>query len=388
MFSWLNRNIIALSFASLFADLSHEMATAVLPAFLLSIGGSAAILGFIEGIADASVSFIKIYSGWYSDKLGKRKSFTALGYFFAMIGIGAYAFATSWYQILCGRLIARVGKGVRDPARDALIVESSKKGYYGRAFGFQRALDTIGAIVGPLFAYILLIHYFSLPTILFWAFIPSIIPVLIIIAFVKNAPIIPQKHFLLESFKELPRSFKQLLIAVGVFNLGKFAISLMILRATQLLSITQGSFSGTKWGILLYVWLSIFYASFSYPVGFFADKLGKKSFLMCGFFLTGIVALGFAYNTNNLIYFGLLFALSGISYAITDGLLKSFAADFLPPHLHGTGYGSLAMIEGVGNFFSSTLVGFLWTNSSPLVGFSYASICCFMGMILLIRVKK
>lgn len=172
-FPWLTRNIAALGIVSFFSDISSEMATAILPIFLVSIGGTAATLGIIEGVSDASISLMKIWAGWYSDAIGKRKPFATVGYILTAIGVGLFSVTFNWYQVLAARLVSWLGKGVREPARDALMVESTQPQYYGRMFGFHRMMDTLGAIIGPLMAF-MLIKFMPLRSIFLIALIPRL----------------------------------------------------------------------------------------------------------------------------------------------------------------------------------------------------------------------
>jgi len=386
---WLNRNIFAMSLTSFFSDFGHEMATAILPAFLISVGGSAALLGVIEGVADAGVSFMKLLSGWYSDYIDKRKPFAVIGYFLTAVGVGSFFLAFSWIQVLISRVIAWLGRGIREPARDALLVDSTEPKYYGRVFGFHRGMDTLGAIIGPALVF-LLIKSMPLRSIFLVALIPSILSFLIITLFVKeknkisNDP--PMR--LIGSIKLLPSKFRLFLVAVGIFGLGNFADSLLILRATQLLTPVKGVIVAGSLAILLYTLHNVFYAVFSFPIGAAADRIGKKKLLSLGYFLTGVTSLGFIFNTANLVYLGLFFLLAGIAIAITDALERTVAADLLPERLRGTGYGTLATINGIGDLGSSTVVGFLWTAISPVAGFGYGAIMTILGGLLLAIPKK
>jgi len=386
---WLNRNIFAMSLTSFFSDFGHEMATAILPAFLISVGGSAALLGVIEGVADAGVSFMKLLSGWYSDYIGKRKPFAVIGYFLTAVGVGSFFLAFSWIQVLISRVIAWLGRGIREPARDALLVDSTEPKYYGRVFGFHRGMDTLGAIIGPALVF-LLIKSMPLRSIFLVALIPSILSFLIITLFVKeknkisNDP--PMR--LIGSIKLLPSKFRLFLVAVGIFGLGNFADSLLILRATQLLTPVKGVIVAGSLAILLYTLHNVFYAVFSFPIGAAADRIGKKKLLSLGYFLTGVTSLGFIFNTANLVYLGLFFLLAGIAIAITDALERTVAADLLPERLRGTGYGTLVTINGIGDLGSSTVVGFLWTAISPVAGFGYGAIMTILGGLLLAIPKK
>jgi MFS family permease len=380
---WLNKNIFAMGLTSFFSDFGHEMATAILPVFLVFLGGSAALLGLIEGIADASISFMKLVSGWYSDFIGKRKPFAVIGYFLTAIGVGSFALASSWIHVLISRVVAWLGRGTREPARDALLVDSTEPKYYGRVFGFHRGMDTLGAILGPALAFFL-IKFMPLRSIFLVALIPSILAFLTITFFVKEGiKVNKNQRKLVGSVKLLPFKFRLFLIAVGIFGLGNFADSLFILRATQLLTPIKGAILAGSLAILLYLLHNIFYATFSFPIGALADKLGRKRLLSFGYFLTGIVSLGFIFNIKSPIFLGLFFILAGIAIAITDALERTVAADLLPENLRGTGYGTLATVNGIGDFASSAIVGYLWSAISPFFGFGYGALMTIFGGFLL-----
>jgi MFS family permease len=380
---WLNKNIFAMGLTSFFSDFGHEMATAILPVFLVFLGGSAALLGLIEGIADASISFMKLVSGWYSDFIGKRKPFAVIGYFLTAVGVGSFALASSWIHVLISRVVAWLGRGTREPARDALLVDSTEPKYYGRVFGFHRGMDTLGAIVGPALAFFL-IKFMPLRSIFLVALIPSILAFLTITFFVKEGvKMNKNQRQLIGSVKLLPSKFRLFLIAVGIFGLGNFADSLFILRATQLLTPIKGAILAGSLAILLYTLHNIFYAGFSFPIGALADKLGRKRLLSFGYFLTGITSLGFIFNIKSPIFLGLFFILAGIAIAITDALERTVAADLLPENLRGTGYGTLATVNGIGDFASSAIVGYLWSAISPLFGFGYGALMAVLGGFLL-----
>lgn len=374
---------------SFFSDFGHEMATAILPAFLVSVGGSAALLGVIEGIADASISGMKLWSGWYSDYIGKRKPFAVIGYLLTAIGVGSFSLAFSWPHVLLSRVIAWLGRGTREPPRDALLVDSTKPEYYGRVFGFHRGMDTMGAIAGPAIAFFL-IKSMALNSIFLIALIPSALAFLTIAFFVREkrkGNHVERAHFLI-SMKGLPRNFRFFLIAVGVFGLGNFADSMLILRATELLSPASGAVIAGGLAILLYTIHNIFYAAFSFPIGVLADRFGKRKMLVFGYFLTGLSSVGFIFTIGNIFYLGLLFVVAGIAIAITDALERTVAAGLLPENLRGTGYGTLATVNGVGDFASSSVVGFLWTAVSPMAGFGYGAVLCILGAVLLAAIKR
>jgi len=385
---WLNRNVLAMGMTSFFSDFGHEMATAILPAFVVSIGGSAALLGLIEGTADASISFIKLLSGWYSDRFGKRKPFAIVGYGLTAVGVGSLALATSWVHVLISRIVAWSGRGTREPPRDALLVDSTRPAFHGRVFGFHRGMDTLGAIAGPALAYFLVkaLPYHSIFLI---ALIPSLIAFALIFILVRDIKTPPDRsRQFIGSIRQLPSEFRFFLIAVGVFGLGNFADSMLILRATEVLSPVNGAVIAASLAILLYMLHNIFYSVFSFPIGMLADKFGKKKLLAFGYFLTGVSAIGFIWASANLLYLGFFFILAGIAIAITDAIEKTIAADMLPRHLRGTGYGVLATLNGIGDFASSTVAGFLWAGIAPAAGFGYGAFLAFSGAILMVFLRN
>lgn len=384
---WLNCNIVAMGFTSFFSDFGQEMITALLPTFIIAIGGTPALLGIIEGVADASVSFMKIVAGWYSDYSGKRKPWIAAGYLIASCGSALFALAYSWVGVFSARIITRLGKGLRNPARDALLSESVTAESYGRAFGFQRMMDTLGAISGPLLAYMLidLVHeriiFLIASAFVFCAF-------LTVLFFITDlAPKIQAKRTLFADVVSLPSNFVWYLVTAGFFSLGDFAVSLRIMRATQLLTEAQGALAATSTAILLYTLYNIVYAAFSYPVGHLADSIGKKSILCTGYILAGLAALGFMFVDGNIWYLGFLFMLAGSGIAITDPMQRAVAADLLPNGKRGMGYGILSSVQGFGSLISSTMVGLLWTYISPKFGFAYAAVMCLLGAGALMFVK-
>lgn len=380
---WLNKNIIALGFTSLFSDLGHEMTTALLPAFIISIGGSPSILGFIEGCSDAATSFLKIIAGWYSDYTGKRKPIAALGYLTTAFGVGMLTFAKTWPQVFLARIVAWMGKGFRKPARDALLADSIQSDlsseYYGRIYGFHRAMDSIGAIGGPALA-ALLIGYCSLRTTLFISFFPELIALCIILFFVTDSPKKESEpHGLLESVFALPNTFITFLIAVCIFGIGNFAMSLFMLRAIELLTPTHGATAAHGITIMCYALYNLIYAVGSLPLGYLGDLINKRILLASGYALTATTYACFLINPSSVLSIALLFILAGIGVAITDGTERATAAELLPEQVRGTGFGSLSFIQGIGDFASSIMVGVLWTYVSATYGFLYASITCFLG---------
>ncbi len=380
---WLNKNTLMLALASFFSDFGHYMALAIFPAFLASLGTSAALLGLIEGITNSLISFIKIFSGWLSDYTGKRKIFLSFGYFFTALGLGSFIFFFNWYQLV----IAWLGKGMRGPARDALLAGSTNPSAFGSVFGFYRAITMLGAIAGPLCASYFIVRY-TFSFVFLTSCLLSILAFVVILFFVQDVPCKPKKTLILENIHHLPKDFFIFLFAAGVFGLGNFAPSLLIFRTMQLLTPVGGAAWAHGWAISLYAFYSIFCALCSFPLGFLSDKIGKKRMVIAGYLIFSFVAVCLVFEANNIWYLGCLFSLMGISAAITDSLESALAADFLSPDNRGTGYGLLGAVCGVGDFFSSTAVGCLWVFCSPFWGFFYGALLSIFGALILMALPK
>jgi len=379
---WLTRNVFAIGLLSLFSDAGHELTTALLPLFLATFSGSAAALGAIEGLSDAASSVLKLWMSFYSDRIGKRKPILAIGYLVTAM-MGLVGMATAVWQIALIRVVAWMGRGARGPVRDALLSESVPPQAHGRAFGFESALDTVGAIIGPAVA-LSLIGVFTLRHIFLIAFIPGAITVLIVLFILKDIPRKPQPGIrMLGTLQELPRSFWHYVIAVGIFGLGNFAHTLLILRAVSVLSPDYGSVQAGRIAIALYIFHNAVYAAASYPIGALGDRGSKKTLLAIGYALFALMCLGFLVVGASLPGLIALFALAGTYIAVVDSMERALAADLLPLERRATGYGALATVNSFGNLCSSLIVGLLWTHVSAAAGFWYAAVLTLTGAIAL-----
>lgn len=379
---WLSRNVFAIGMLSLFSDMGHELATAVLPLFLASFGGGAAALGAIEGVSDAASSLVKLWMSHYSDRIGKRKPILIAGYLVTAM-MGTFAFVTAWWQILVIRAVAWIGRGARGPVKNALLSESVPPQAHGRAFGFEGAMDTVGAIIGPAIA-LSLVGVIALRHIFLISFIPGAITVLIVIFAVRDFPLLPQPHRTMwSSLSLLPRAYWRYVAAVGIFGLGNFAHTLLVLRAVQLLTPVYGAAKAGRYGIGLYILHNIVYAAVSYPVGSLGDRVDKRRLLSVGYALFGTMCLLFLVNTPSVLYLTFLFILAGVYMGIVDAMERSLAAGYLPLDQRGIGYGALATANSFGDLASSVIVGFLWTNVSYTAGFLYAAILTLLGAMAL-----
>ncbi|MGC2310332.1 MAG: MFS transporter [Candidatus Babeliaceae bacterium] len=389
--SWLNKNILGFGIASLLSDMGHEMAIAILPAFLITLVGPASapkLLGIISGASDAAASFFKIFSGMLSDRLQLRKPFIVIGYAVEGIFVGILGFAHSWKVILWDKTIAWLGKGMREPARDAFIVESIDPQFYGRAFGFHRAMDTIGAIIGPLLGF-LLVSFVSLKTLFLLTLLPSLGSMLAIIFLTTEEKKNPVKKTFeltaLGQLKAMPRSFLYFAFVMLIFGCGNFNKMLIMLHAQNMLRMGNNFVTTTGFVLLLYTLFSIARSIAEYIIGFLSDFFGRIYLLaFVGFGLFGVVCLLMMLPFKALSFYILIFVLAGISTAAVTALEKAYAADLLPEQIRGTGYGFLQMIDGIGDLISSIIVGFLWSAISPLLGFTYAALLSFISLVLLL----
>jgi MFS family permease len=386
---WLNRTVLGIALASLFSDWSHEIATAVLPAFLGSLGVAAAWLGMIEGVSDGLSSFAKLGSGFYTDGLPRRKPIAIAGYLVTTLATAAFSLATSAWHVLIARATAWLGRGVRTPVRKALLAAAIDPSEYGRAFGFERAMDTVGAIAGPLTALWLLA---ALPGNYRLVFAITLLPGLIaagLIGFVveetQRAPV-PHASFG-ERFRLLPKAYRQFLLAAGIFGAGAFAHTLLILLATQRLTESLGAAGAASVAVALYVLHNVFYAGFSYLGGWLADRFPKKLLLSGGYALAVLMAAGIVLLPVGTGPLALIFVLGGIQVAIEETLEDSFCAELVNPAQHGMAFGVLATVNGIGDFLSSAVVGLLWSAVSPTIAFSYSAVMFFLGALLVLRVR-
>jgi len=384
---WFNRTVFGIGLASLFSDWSHEIATTLLPAFLATMGVAAAWLGIIEGVSDGLSSFAKLASGYYTDRLTRRKPIAVAGYIVTAFGTAAFGLATSAWHVLMARSLAWLGRGVRTPIRKALLAGSVTKETYGRAFGFERMMDTLGAIVGPASAFVLLpLMNYHYPTLFALTLIPGLIAVVLIAFAVKEKERQPVPHVSFsESLRALPPRFRRFLVAVGLFGLGDFAHTLLILLAVQKLTPTLGAAKAAGVATGLYVLHNVLYATFSMVSGWLADRFNKGRVLALGYFLAALMALAIIVLPINVWTLAAIFIIGGVYVAIEETLEDSFCAELVGEEHHGMAFGTLATINGIGDFASSVIVGILWTAFGTSVAFAYSGVLCFIGGALVMR---
>lgn len=399
--NWLNRNTIGMGLTSFFSDACHEMATIILPGFLSTIGAPPSALGIIEGVSDALSSFTKLLGGWISDKFGHRKILATFGYLTTGLSKALFALAVTWHLVFVGRVIAWFGRGFRGPIRDAMLADSVDESQRGKAFGFHRAGDTLGAIIGPILGIILLSHWQHLSiedpskpfrNVFLVTLIPGILSVLSFAIFIQEKR--KEKNHNLKfwiTLKGLPVSFKKYLVGIGMFGIGDFAPTFLILAATTLLTPVYGLVKASLLAGVMYIFRNITYALASFPIGALSDKIKRVYLLSAGYFIAVITIAGFMiafiFNFTNLIFLFFLFGLSGVYIAAEDTLESAITADLISSETRGIGMGVLGSVNGFGDLVSSLLIGFLWTAISPTLGFAVSGILMLFGAFTILFYK-
>jgi MFS family permease len=363
-------NVIVLGIASFLTDVSSEMVYPLLPLYLTSVlGATPAVVGIIEGLAESTAALLRVFAGYFSDRLGERKPLTIAGYAASAIGKFILYLSTTWPLVLFSRLIDRFGKGIRTAPRDALIADSVDPKQRGAGFGLHRALDTFGAVVGVTIAYLLFI---SIKENFTFVFLVSVIPALlgvVVLFFVREKRTSPSSPLprqveghrgeghapwwrnLGAQWNALDARLKAFILVVFLFNLGNSSNEFLLLRSTTLGFDNAGA-------ILLYLAYNIVYAVVSYPAGRLSDRIGRKRLLVAGYLTYGLIYLGFALATHAWLL--PLFALYGVYIAMTDGVEKALVSDLAPMNFRATLIGLHATAVGVGLLPASVLAGFLW----------------------------
>lgn len=400
--SWFNRTVVGAGLTSALGDFCYETTTVILPGFLAVLGIPAAVLGTIEGIADAVASYTKMASGYVADRLGHRKLLVLIGYGLTPVGQVLLALALGWPLILLGRLVSWFGKGLRGPLRDAIVVQAVTADNRGRAFGFHRAMDTVGAVIGPLLGVAVLGWAQALPwddpsgpfrLVLWLSIIPGALAVLAFLTLVKDPEYSPNPELkFFQTLKGLPTRFKRYLGAVGLFGVGDFSHSLLILAATQLLTDSMGIVPAAQVAGLLYVWRNVVQVVVSYPVGVLADRFGSQRMLIIGYALGTLTAvlmvLAFWFEVSRVAALAVVFFVAGLYIAVQEALESTVTADMVSANTLAMSYGALGTVNGTAKFISSTLVGVLWTAVSPVIAFAVAALLMLTGTFALTRVSR
>jgi MFS family permease len=381
----LNKNVFILGIVSFFNDFSNEMILSSFPAFFTSVLKSgAASLGLVEGVADGASNLLKIYSGQLSDKIQKRRIFLFLGYGLSVLIRPFYALTSSVAAVLGLRVIDRVGKGMREAPRDVIISGSVKQTEMGRSFGYHRALDAAGGILGPLAAYFILLKWpGNFNAIFITAFLLGLIAVASII-FVTDIVISKNsngvRHFSWSGFKLMPSAFKKYLLAIFLLSIGSLPVAVLLLKTTSI-GLVVASIP------LFYMVYSLSFAAFSYFAGELADKIGEIKVLLCGYviLILSYALIGYAEATYVLIA---AFIVLGLFSAATDAIQRSFAGHLAPLEERGTAYGLFNGAVGFGTMIAGICGGYLWQVFSPATALVVSVVMVGVGLVVLLSSRK
>jgi len=380
----IRKNVVVLGIASFFTDISSEMLYPVIPIFLTSVlGAPMSVVGLIEGIAESTASILKAFSGWLSDKIGKRRPFVVAGYALSSFAKPLLYFAYAWPAVLLSRFLDRLGKGLRTSPRDAMIADSTEASYRGKAFGLHRAMDTLGAILGPLLAiYFLVVLKENLRIIFLIAFVPAALAVLTLIFFLKETALIPKAQTDTGKINpwQLSADFKKFLLASVIFAIGNSSDAFLIVRSKQLgLSITLV--------ILAYVLYNISYSVFSTPFGILSDRWPRKNVMIIGYLIFALVYTGFALVKSAAMVW-VLFFIYGFYIAMTDGVGKALVSDMVAAEYRATALGLYHFALGIFAFFASLIAGLLWTHLGVQAPFVYGAVCAVISCVFLFALMR
>ncbi|MBN2388242.1 MAG: MFS transporter [Anaerolineales bacterium] len=373
--SQLPRNVWVVTATSFLTDISSEMIVNLIPLFLANVlRTGTAVIGLIEGLAETTASLMKLYSGWLSDKLGKRKWLTVLGYGLSTVAKPFLYFANGWGWVLGVRFADRLGKGIRTAPRDALVAESIDEKQRGLAFGLHRAGDTAGAFLGLLIAAMIiwatqssreLLSQRTFQIIVLASIIPAVLAVLVLALGAREVRKEGPARSPVLSLKGIDRRFRAFLLAIILFTLGNSSDAFIILRGQE-----RGLTVLQVMGMLLV--FNAIYAALASPLGALSDKIGRRKLILGGWIAYGLVYLGFALARTGWQVW-LLYALYGVYYAASEGTAKALIADLVPAEQRGTAYGLYNAAVGLTAFPASAIAGLLWQGAFNWTGFGAAA---------------
>ena len=393
----LNPNVFFLGIVSPLTDVSSEMIFTLIPLFLSNVLGAApAIIGLVGGLSESTDAILRIFSGWFSDRIGKRKSLALVGYSISTVAKPFMYLASSWGTVLAVRFGDRVGKGIRASPRDALVADSVSAEERGKGFGLHRAMDTTGAVLGLIIAAIIIysVHGWGLELslktyqwLVLAGIVPAVLAVIVLLVFVSEArrkPPTGNSSPRRSRWKRLTNGFdtrfKVFLAIMVMFTMGNSSDFFVILRA-------QNLEAPLVHVVLMLVLFNVTYAAISLPAGMLSDRLGRKRVLALGWLVYALVYMGFA-QASSTWQVWLLFACYGIYYGIAEGVARAFVADLVPEEKRGTAYGLYHGVVGLSLLPASVLAGWLWQTISPAAPFYLGTGLAFLailGIMVLIR---
>jgi MFS family permease len=388
---WFTRGVRSIGLASFLADVSHEVPTALLPTFLTrTLRAPAAALGLIEGVADGLAGAARLTGGALSDDPHRRRAVALGGYGATAILSSLIGLCTAVYQVALLRSAAWLARGLRVPARNALLADVVPASAFGRAYGFERMMDNLGAIVGPAVA-LGLVALFSVRVAILLSVIPGLLAALAILVAIRSTPRAERRErqpIRLRVRPVMQGRLGRLLVGVGAFELANVAATLLILRATDLLTPAYGSASATRIGIALYIGYNLAATLVSFPGGRLADRRGNVIVLVGGVLCFTFAYLGFALAGPSILVLGLCFAAAGVGIGFVETAEHSAVALLAPAEVRGSAFGLLAGIQSLGNLAASAVAGLLWTLVSPKAAFFFLVVWCVLAAVLLLRARE
>lgn len=382
----LPRNVWAVGLTSLFMDISSEMVINIVPLFLSNVlGVKTNIIGLIEGVAEATASLLKLFSGWLSDKLGGRKWLAVIGYSLSALAKPFFYVANSWEMIAGVRWADRVGKGIRTAPRDALVADSVRADMRGLAFGFHRAMDTAGAMIGLIIAAFVVwlgqranidLTRPTFQTIVLISLVPAFLAVLSLIIGAQDVKIEGQQDLPKFSIKNMGKPFSIYLVIVSIFTLGNSSDAFLVLRAQNLGLSVLGI-------LLMLVVFNLVYTLISTPAGSLSDRIGRRRLIIWGWVVYAAIYLGFAFAQQGW-HIWVLYVIYGLYYGMAYGSANALVADLVPANLRGTAYGTYNAVIGLLAFPASLIAGILWQGLGNWQGFGPSAPFLFGGGLALL----
>jgi MFS family permease len=374
----LGKNVFFTGLVSFFMDVSSEMIYPLIPLFLANVlGVNKSMIGLIEGIAESTASLLKTFSGWLSDRIRQRKNLMIAGYAISTLSRPLLSLAGAWQQVLASRFVDRLGKGIRTAPRDAIIAESTETTHLARAFSFHRSMDTMGAVVGPAIALLLLrAHHSSYQRVFWLSMVPGVVAVLLIIAFIRErrTHATPKAERPKLSLRLIDWKVKFFIAIATLFALGNSSDVFLILRAQKV---------GIPTIVIpaVYLVFNLVYSLSAIPAGIAADKYGKKRIILLGFVLFAGLYCGFAV-ANSILAIWVLFGLYGLFMGLTEGIQKAFLATIIPPDFKATAFGLYSTAVGLAMFPASLIGGVLWDRVSPAATFYFGAATATLSALL------
>ena len=388
----LNPNVFFLGIVSLLTDVSSEMIFTLVPLFLRNVlAAPFTIVGLVGGVSESSDAILRIFSGWFSDRLRKRKLLAVLGYSISTIAKPFMYLATSWPSVLAIRFGDRLGKGIRTSPRDALVADSVSAKERGRGFGLHRAMDTSGAVLGLALAAVIIylvqgggleLNLKTYQWLIVIGVVPAVLAILVLLFFVheRKSPPAAQKLPLFSSVGGFDTRFKLFLMVMAVFTLGNSSDFFVILRAQNLGSSVVST-------VLMLVLFNLTYALTALPAGVLSDRLGRRRVITMGWAIYALVYLGFALASSSW-HLWLLFAGYGVYYGMAEGVARAFVADLVPAEKRGTAYGLYHWVVGLALLPASLLAGWLWDAVNPAAPFLFGAVLAFIAMVGIMGVVR